>query len=355
MHLFLLVVAAVAGHSQLESHQRLSDEIRAAIQPQLDNLSLAYNHSSWSFAYRDAYSNVTLCSGFRDRNPNGSEPCRTSDVYAWGSGTKPTTALRILQLVEAGEISLDDSFVSHADDYVRHISGGSTDLLKLYGPVVQNVSIRHLLQMRSGISEYDNQFVRTYQNTHRSVDLDPLWILNHSNRTFVCPPGTCGKYSSTNYVLLGLVLASHQQAVDWDKLDQRAWIINHTAAAGAPPPFDSMRFPVHGLCNDSRDSAGDHLNSSTHGYQLMCRDPSHLPPPQSKTSCVWEPGLQDTLDMSCTQGWTCGNMLAVPSDIAEFWWRLLGPDRGQHPLLNSTTLAEMITFEQGHYFGSERR
>ena len=53
----------------------------------------------------------------------------------------------------------------------------------LWGPLIHNVTIRSLLQMRSGLDEYDDMYVRGYQNTHRGEDLTPLWILNTSNRT----------------------------------------------------------------------------------------------------------------------------------------------------------------------------
>jgi CubicO group peptidase (beta-lactamase class C family) len=118
-------------------------------------------------------------------------------MFAWGSGTKPTTALLILQLVQAGKVALDDSILLHANDYLRHISGGSSDLIQLYGPQIHNLTIRNLLQMRSGLTEYDNFFVRSYQNTHRDLDLSPMWVLNTTNRSFMCAPGSCGHYSST--------------------------------------------------------------------------------------------------------------------------------------------------------------
>jgi CubicO group peptidase (beta-lactamase class C family) len=74
--------------------------------------------------------------------------------------------------------------------------------------MIHQVTIRDLLQMTGGLTEYDDSFVRTYQNTHRDEDLTPFWILNTTNRSFVYPPGKGGRYSSTNFVILGLVLAN---------------------------------------------------------------------------------------------------------------------------------------------------
>ena len=121
------------------------------------------------------------------------------------------TSLRVLQLVETGRLALDDSIVDRADAFVRRISrhtpssacsghvggegegggsgsvagtgGGSetngTDLVTLFGPMIRNVTLRYLLQMQSGLQEYDNSIVRTFQNTppNRTSDLGPLWIM----------------------------------------------------------------------------------------------------------------------------------------------------------------------------------
>ena len=128
--------------------------------------------------------------------------------------THAETSLRVLQLVETGRLALDDSIVDRADAFVRRISrhtpssacrgnvgiegeggggggsgsvagtgGGSetngTDLVTLFGPMIRNVTLRYLLQMQSGLQEYDNSIVRTFQNTppNRTSDLGPLWIM----------------------------------------------------------------------------------------------------------------------------------------------------------------------------------
>ena len=75
------------------------------------------------------------------------------------------------------------------------------------------------------IDEYDNEQVRLFQNTHRLEDLAPMWVLNESDRTLLCPPGTCGRYSSTNFIILGLVIGQHTAAPDWDQVDQGVWYV----------------------------------------------------------------------------------------------------------------------------------
>mmetsp|Transcript_27481 Transcript_27481/g.82172 ORF Transcript_27481/g.82172 Transcript_27481/m.82172 type:complete len:97 (-) Transcript_27481:633-923(-) len=62
--------------------------------------------------------------------------------------------------------------------------------------------------MRSGVPDYDTVASRAWQLAHPTTDIDPLTILRQFVKPgFSCPPGTCGEYSSTNFVLLGMVLA----------------------------------------------------------------------------------------------------------------------------------------------------
>ncbi len=91
---------------------------------------------------------------------------------------------------ERGILSLDDSIVKHANPYLNAISNGTSDLLQLFGPKIQGVTLRQLLQMSAGIQEYDSANVRTYQNAHRLEDLTPMWIFDNMDRTFLCDPGT---------------------------------------------------------------------------------------------------------------------------------------------------------------------
>ena len=53
---------------------------------------------------------------------------------------------------------------------------------------------------------------------------------------------------------------------------------------------------------------------------------------------------QDVADMSSTQGWTCGNLMSPVSDVAAFYWALLGPERARAKLLDEQSLQEMLTF-----------
>eukprot|EP00040_Diaphanoeca_grandis_P024939 m.137793 g.137793 ORF g.137793 m.137793 type:complete len:447 (-) comp29948_c2_seq1:12-1352(-) len=319
----------------------LADALKAAIQPILLNYSLSCrprgassSPSAWAFAYRDGNVTAEACAGFSDAD--GKVPCSTTrDKYAWGSTTKTQTSLMVLKLVDKGVVNLDDSVVPHVDPFLRKISNGTLDLVGLYGDTVNKVTVRSLLQMSSGINEYDNPKVRAYQNLHRDEDLSPMWILNQSNRSWLCEPGTCGRYSSTNFVILGLLLGHHTNATNWDTLDQTSWMPSDNGNE-----FNQMYYGVHGELKHFFD-ANKRTSSSIHGFQPMSRF-HNLTANES-----------DVINMSSTQGWTCGNLVAPPRDIASYFWRLLGPPSvGDTALLSAKTQREMLTFRVQQYFPS---
>merc|ERR1712232_320244 len=76
--------------------------------------------------------------------------------------------------------------------------------------------------MRSGIPDFDNMQSRSYQFDHPDTDLGPVDEIGFlsSPVDFDCTPGTCGEYSSTNYELLGLILAQQAGATSWDQYTQ---------------------------------------------------------------------------------------------------------------------------------------
>jgi D-alanyl-D-alanine carboxypeptidase len=126
-----------------------------------------------------------------------------------GSLSKLFTAVVVLQLVEEGRISLDDPIAAHLPGLL---------------PAGEAITIRMLLQHTSGVYDYleDRRFVaRAYANP--SQVWAPTELVAYANefpQRFV--PGTPGgwDYSSTNYVVLGLLIeqvTGNQLAAELDR------------------------------------------------------------------------------------------------------------------------------------------
>ncbi len=109
-----------------------------------------------------------------------------------GSVTKTFTATALLQLVKAGKVGLDDP-ISH---YVDGVPGG------------QNITVRQLASMRSGLPEYaDDEGFQAAVAADPQRTVTPQELLAWAYRQPVgFPPGTDFEYSNTNYILLGLLI-----------------------------------------------------------------------------------------------------------------------------------------------------
>ena len=79
----------------------LAVALEKAVVPLLAALSTRGNESAWSFAYKDADLEVQFCAGPIMRG-DGARKCHGKDTFAWGSTTKPITAVMLLQLAESG-------------------------------------------------------------------------------------------------------------------------------------------------------------------------------------------------------------------------------------------------------------
>jgi CubicO group peptidase (beta-lactamase class C family) len=117
-------------------------------------------------------------------------PMKPQMVFNIGSITKQFTAVAILQLVEQGKISLQDSLQKYVS---RFPSKG------------YKITIEHLLTHTSGIRDY---LQINYQEPYMERrDFDPAALID-SFKTFPLQfePGTKFRYSNSGYFLLGYII-----------------------------------------------------------------------------------------------------------------------------------------------------
>jgi len=292
----LVVALAVAGVASAE------DDLPAALEKMLVEVS-------FSNAYVGLELSVVNASGARINSRAGfaclSPPCYPAEpvdneshsVFCFGSATKMLTAISVLRAVEQGQLELDALAEPLIDRFLTAASS-NVSLRERLGPEVANVTVRHLLSMRSGVPDYDTSYSREWQLEHPSVDQDPLMILDKFvTPGFSCAPGTCGEYSTTNFVLLGLLLAGIHGVQHWEDLDQLAIL-----PPAAPPLLSHSAFPVHGVCG-TVDRMVHGLTFNAYGFPL------------------------DTFALSCTNGWTGGNWAGTTADAASLVWALWGSAR----------------------------
>lgn len=133
-------------------------------------------------------------------------PTTPETNYRLASLSKAFTALAIMLLAEAGQLSYDD--------FVR-------DLLPDFPAYGSAIRIRHLLNHTSGIWDYED-FVSETQPV-QVTDHDVLALLAPLNRSYFAP-GTAYRYSNSGYVLLALVVEAISGVPFAQFLQQRIFV-----------------------------------------------------------------------------------------------------------------------------------
>lgn len=197
-------------------------------------------------AYHSSLGSFSVAAG----NSKG-RPMNTEDRFLFGSGTKPYTASSVMQLADAGTVSLESPAANTIDKGLRKL-GSEATFASLFGATASKVTVGMLLRMQSGINDFD---VPSFDNpllTNGSAVHSPLEFIRAAanlNPVFVCMPGNCTSYSSTNYVLAGLVLLGARAEPTWQALDQ-------AAVFPSPSLFPSSVFLSSGAISSKATVAG---------------------------------------------------------------------------------------------------
>jgi len=124
-------------------------------------------------------------------------PATPETVYQWGSMTKMTTAVAIMQLHERGTLNMDDPVTKHLPDFsVQYPSDSS-----------EQITIRHLLNHSSGLGNPPDilKFLHLEDEPFPSqVELTQRILAD--NNKLVFEPGMQGTYTNLGYTVLGAVV-----------------------------------------------------------------------------------------------------------------------------------------------------
>ncbi|CAJ1398374.1 unnamed protein product [Effrenium voratum] len=297
----------------------LQDELKAALERVADQMRDKYDMSLAAAFYSKSL-NFSVASGYTDAGlglGNKTRPAQADDLYVWGSTTKMLTAPAVLQLVEKNQVKLTDPIALHIDPILLVLNG--TRLESYFGSAIHKVQIQHLLHMTSGIQDYDGEAFSTAQFANRSKAFGPIEIVsNYVSPELQFPPGQQQAYCSTNYILLGLVLATHYhqptKSWAWQSYDQSTVI-----PAALRNAFQNSLFVKEGPCS--------HF-TPVHGFMEFY--------PSAKLP------KQDVWDVSCLGGWTAGNYLGSVADVARFTYELYNTKEPQ--IVSAQSQAHLTNF-----------
>lgn len=215
-------------------------------------------------------------------DPGNGVPMATDTHQRIGSVTKTFTGTLVLQLAEAGKLSLEDPISRYAPEV----------------PNGANITLRMLLNMTSGISSYtlnDNFTRELFADPTKTWTPDQLLAIGLA----LPPQFTPGKefnYSNTNTILLGKVVESVTGSAFADVLQEQILdplALSQTSMPGADDPFPAPHAQGFTL-------QGTAANDET---------------PRNATG--WNP----------TWAWTAGQMVSTVDDLLVYG-RALGTGQG---------------------------
>jgi D-alanyl-D-alanine carboxypeptidase len=214
---------------------------------------------------------------------------QADDAFRVGSVAKMFTSVVILQLMEEGVLTLDDTIAQWLPDVAAILPNSNV------------ITLRHLLTLTSGIHDHADVFIEDFlvnvETQQRAWEPMELVALSASHEAdFV--PGEGWAYSNINFVLLGMVIeaATDQSAAE----NYRTRIID---------PLEL----THTYLADAEDATVDFVR----GYDTYI----------------------GTNDYNASWAWTAGALVSNASDLATFIRALMSGDL----FTEDTTLETMLT------------
>ncbi len=151
---------------------------------------------------------VILANGYGYADIENGVPATAETVYRIGSITKQFTSTAIMQLVENGDINLDDEI---------------TKFLPGYPTQGHRVTIHHLLTHTSGIKSYTGLNRDNFSQAFR-LDLTHDELLDmFKDEPFDFAPGEQWRYNNSGYYLLGVIIESVTGQSYADYLDEHIY------------------------------------------------------------------------------------------------------------------------------------
>lgn len=181
-----------------ESYQAIAAQLTEALQEQLQDKQLP----AVSIALVDDQE-IVWSTGFGFQDEEQRIPANAETVYRVGSVSKLFTDLAIMQLVEKGQVDLDEDITKILPDFQPQLAEGQTITLR------QLMSHQSGLVRESPVGNYFDPEEPSLQETVRSLNGLPLTY----------PPQTKTKYSNAGVAVVGYAVEKLTQAAFSEALD----------------------------------------------------------------------------------------------------------------------------------------
>ena len=315
----ILASTGLSAVSVPETPSEPVSSLQVALQARLDDLARIYPRYAMAVGWKSAGEEFTVSAGSK---PEEGGPVGSNDTFLYGSGTKPFTAVAVMRLADQGKLSLDDPASKYVDPYLKFHN--QTTLEALFGREARDITVGQLIRMQSGIADFDVPgFDEEVLLAGHSEWTPQAFVGAAANQSpsFVCRPGNCTCYSSTNFILAGIVALSATRPgdYDWKSFDIRPLVF--PTAATQPSPL------AHFFTDETISKYLTVPGNTSGGVGLLAREDP--------------PSWQLISDQNASiLGWTCGNLAAPALDVARWMYELLLGDA----IVKPETLAAMRDF-----------
>ena len=220
MSLLCASLAATAVPAAADVDKRIDADVHAVLQRTDTPGAAIAVFKDGRLVYRQAY-------GLRNRD--GHLPASVDTWFEMGSITKQFTAAAILQLQEAGKLTIDAKLAAYLPD----------------APHANEVTLRQLLSHTSGLPEYlDGPDIE--QVATRPASFDQL-VARIRDKPLDFAPGSRWSYSNTGYLMLGRVIEvvsqeSYRHYVQTHLLDRAGMAHTYTVADEGRLPLMAMGY-----------------------------------------------------------------------------------------------------------------
>lgn len=270
----------------------VSEEMAAAFQAALDVMAGGGGMTATVMTAEGTWSGAT---GTAD----GVREVPVDAQFGIASVTKSVIAAQVMQMVEAGEIALDDLAAEHLSPDLDFDTNGAT--------------IRQLLGMHSGIPDWYDAEMQESVSTDRQRVWEPTDVLElvSSERA---PAGERFNYTDTNYVLLGLVI---------EEVRGRTVV-------------DVLRDGVLGI---------DGVERLIYQPEEVPTEPMAMPAGESTAALEQGGGYLPSLADASSAG-PAGGMASDSRSLARWWRAFCAGD-----IVSPLSVTEMTTFDDGYGLG----
>ncbi len=225
------------------------------------------------------------------RDAGEDDPVTTRDHFRIGSNTKTMVGTAVLQLVDEGELDLDDPVSDYRDDV----------------PNGDDITIEMLLDMTSGLfnySELESFNAELDEHPDKIWDPEELVELGLDEEPYF-DPGDGFHYSNTNTVLLGLIVEDLTGQTLGEALTDRIF---------APLGLDDTSFPAP----DDPELPTPHPQGYLFGTNVSTLEDPALPEDQQQAALDGDLEPNDVTGLNPSWGWAAGAAISTASDLADY-------------------------------------